>query len=348
MKSGAIPENTLEQRMLGLAGGPRVTVDVLVAPLQARCVMLATRLGVWEALDTEPRDAAALARALRVDPEVLAHVLRMLWSAGYLWSDNGLYELTALSRTDLLPPAGTSRRAHVLMCDLFWNSMSGLDEALRLGRGIDSHGVLRSDEAWRIYEAAMLEGARDIAPLLVPYIPVRQGARSVLDLAGSHGLLGALLCRAHPPMKSEVLELPAALDHSRALACVAGIQDLVEHRAGDILLDDFGADRDVILLSNVLHHLEATQVRSVIARAARALSDGGTLSIVEIDPPRPEMPPDAMRDATALFFRVASAGQCHPVEGYCAWLKEAGLSEIRVQRSRLFGYHCLVLARKIA
>lgn len=330
--------------MLQMPGGPRTTVDVLVAPMQARCVMLATRLGIFEALAAEPRSDTMLARALDVDADVLALILRLLWGAGYLWRENGCYGLTTLSRTDLVSSSEHSRRSHVLTCELFWNAMSGLEGALRRGRVADSHERLGDDRAWRTYQAAMLEGARHLAPLVVPLIPVRRGARRLLDLAGSHGFLGALICRAHPPMRAEVLELPVALAHSRALALEADIADVVHHRAGDILTADFGKGQDVVLLNNVLHHFQAAQARTLISRAARALSEGGTLSLLEFEPPQMEGRPDSMRDATALFFRVASAGRCHPLTDYRQWMREAGLREIREYRSRLLGYHCVIVA----
>ena len=80
----------------------------------------------------------------------------------------------------------------------------------------------------------MLETARFDAPVLARHVPVREGATRLLDLGGSHGLMGATLCRKHPPMRSTVLDLAAAIEHARALAAREGIADVVEHRAGDL------------------------------------------------------------------------------------------------------------------
>lgn len=347
MRSGAIAENVLEQRMLASPGGPRVTVDVLVAPIQARCVMVATRLGLFDALEHRALNAAELAQELEVDASVLTLILRVLEGGGYLASNEGAYRLTDITSRDLLASSGKSRRAHVLLCSLFWDAIGHLEKTVREGRGADAHGYLAGQDAWHTYEAAMLEGARHTAPLIVPYIPVRSGATSLLDLGGSHGLLGALICRAHPPMRSEVVELPEAVEISRAMAREAGIDAIVEHRAGNILDDTFGSDRDVVLCSNVLHHLGASDARDVILRAAKCLRAGGTLAIVELEPSRSDVPPDSVRDATALFFRAASAGECHEIESYSEWLHEAGLGGIRVHRSRLLGYHCVISARAV-
>ena len=54
--------------------------------------------------------------------------------------------------------------------------------------------------------------------MLARHVPVRKGATRLLDLAGSHGLMGATLCRKHPPMRSTVIDLPAAIEHARRLA----------------------------------------------------------------------------------------------------------------------------------
>lgn len=53
---------------------------------------------------------------------------------------------------------------------------------------------------WSTYQAAMLENARLMAPSLREWFPVRPGAQRLLYIAGSHGLNGALIARARPPV----------------------------------------------------------------------------------------------------------------------------------------------------
>jgi hypothetical protein len=130
---------------------------------------------------------------------------------------------------------------------------------------------------WAVYQRAMLDVARFDVATLAARVPVRRGATRLLDIAGSHGLFGAALCRKHPPMTSTVTELPQALEAARALAAAERITDVVTHRAGDITTLDFAREpeglSDAALLANILHHFDPAQNRDIPeARPRRAES----------------------------------------------------------------------------
>jgi cyclopropane fatty-acyl-phospholipid synthase-like methyltransferase len=201
------------------------------------------------------------------------------------------------------------------------------------GHGLDLHGNLLRDPAeWSTYQAAMLENARRTAPLVATMVPVRPGAQRLLDIAGSHGLFGALIARAHPPMRSQVLDLPQAVEQARKLASVEGLDDVVTYRAGDALVDDLGADYDVVFLGNILHHFTPAQIGELLARVRRAMSTGGTVAIWEVcQPAADDAQPDLIGDAFALFFRLTSTAQCYTVGEFTSWLTDAGFTDVQVQ-----------------
>jgi ubiquinone/menaquinone biosynthesis C-methylase UbiE len=141
-------------------------------------------------------------------------------------------------------------------------------------------------------------------------VPVRRDATRLLDIAGSHGLFGALIARAHPPMRSQVLDLPQAVEQARKLASAEGLDDVVTFRVGDALVDDLGADCDVVFLGNILHHFTPQQIGDLLARVRRAMSAGGTVAIWEVSQPAADdAQPDLIGDAFALFFRLTSTAR---------------------------------------
>ncbi len=346
MKYGAIADNELERRMLGTARGPRPVLDALVSLVQAKSLMLSVRLGIFDKLASGPATAARLAAACDVDHEMLDLILRMLWGSGYLERVDRMYNVTALARGALLRTSPASRASHTTMCELFWDAIGNMESALRTGRGVDPHVYLRTPAAWQIYQAAMLENARIAAPLISSLIPVRDGARTLLDLGGSHGLFGAFICRSHPPMTSEVIELPAAVEQAAELAFHAGLDDVVRHRAGDVLTMDLDSNRDVILINNVLHYFHPQQIAQLLQRARRALAASGTLAIFEFEPPTDVDAPDALRDGGALFFRTISPTRCHHADEYSAWLSQAGFIDIRVRRLPALTQQVVLTARQ--
>jgi 2-polyprenyl-3-methyl-5-hydroxy-6-metoxy-1,4-benzoquinol methylase len=215
-----------------------------------------------------------------------------------------------------------------------WEMVAGLDEAVRRGRGLDFHTRLKDPEAWGNYQRGMLELARLEADVVARKVPVPRGARSLLDVAGSHGLFGAAICRKHPPLRSTVLELPEAVAGARSLAASEGIDDIVEHREGCLLQGNWGTGYDVVLLFNVLHHFLPEQIVDVLGHARSALRQKGVVAVWELERPLSGSKVTA-GDAAALYFAVTSTGGAYHADEYTAWLRAAGFDSIRVARGRL-------------
>ena len=216
---------------------------------------------------SEPRSAASLAAALRLDESCLDLLARTLAYCGYLTVDGDRFSLAPLGRKTMVGGAPGELTGFVQWNYTQWEFAAHLETLVRTGRGLEFHETLKDHEAWGHYQQAMLETARFDAPVLARHVPVRSGATRLLDLGGSHGLMGATLCRKHPPLRSTVLDLPPAIEHARGLAEREGIADVVEHRAGDLTTDDLGRGWDVIVLSNILHHFQPDQIVTILQRA---------------------------------------------------------------------------------
>ena len=244
-------------------------------------------------------------------------------------------------------PGGSSRRArgYIRWNFVQWHLVEDLEQVVRTGRGLDFHERLRGEANWKWYQEAMLDLARAAAPLLARLVPVKREARLLGDVGGSHGLLGAAICRRHPPMRSVVLELPAAVEQARAAAREAGLDDLVEHRAGNVLETGVPDGADVVLLANVIHHFTARDAIEVLRKARAALTRRGTVAIWDFDRPSAGARPELAADASALYFRLTSTSQVVPGEQYGAWLREAGFRRVRVKRSMLAPFQVLAVGR---
>ena len=225
-----------------------------------------------------------------------------------------------------------------------WEMIARLEEAVKTGKGVDFHATMKDPEAWGHYQRAMLEIARFDAPTLARRVPVRKGATRLLDIAGAHGLLGAAICRRHPPLRSTVLDLPAAIPHARALAEEAGHADLVEFHEGNLLRENCGDGWDVVLLANILHHFKPQQNAELAAKARRALAPEGTAAIWEIERPRRDRKAGD-GDGAALYFRLTSNAGTYSGEEYAALLRGAELQHVRIERPALTPGYVLVTGR---
>jgi 2-polyprenyl-3-methyl-5-hydroxy-6-metoxy-1,4-benzoquinol methylase len=330
MRYGIIPTNPIE--WLALKGGavPVPVIDALFSLMKARALMAGVRLGVFEGLRAGDRTPADLASALHVDADCLFLLLRTLVAFEYLVQRDDRYGLSSLSRESLIGGARMELFGYVEWNYTQWDLIEHLEDVVRTGRGVDFHSTLTDSQAWAHYQRGMLELAKVDAPLVAARVPVREGAATLLDLAGSHGMIGAAICRKHPPMRSIVIDLPQAVDHARPLARAQGIDDLVEHRAGDIMTSDLGS-ADVVVLSNILHHFKPPEIATLLARVRAATKPGGTVAIWEIEASDPAQSATA-GDAVALFFRLTSTARAYHGSEYAAWLRTAGFASTRIAR----------------
>jgi hypothetical protein len=325
---------------------PTPVLDVLFGPLKARVVMASVNLGLIDALAQAPSTAAQLASALKLNPDSVEMLLRALVHCEYLNWDGTLFSLSKLARRALAPGAPMDRRGFVEWNYTQWEMLGHVDDLIRFGRGIDLHETLTDPKAWSLYQRAMLENARDHAALLAQKVRVPTGATSLIDLGGSHGLLGAAICRKHPAMRSTVFDLEPALASARELAGAEGIGGLVTHVVADILKDDLGAGHDVALLANILHHFTPAENAALLKKVHRSLRAGGTVAIWEFEKPKRNDKVSA-GDALALYFRLTSSASTYHADEYTAWLQAAGFNSIRVLRPKLVPGYVLVSAGTI-
>src|SRR5258707_15652744 len=95
MKQGAIPENPLEAASLATGLVPTPLLDTMLSLLLARTVLVAVKLGVFEALAAGPLPAAAVAERCGTDAAATAKLLTALAGARYLRFRAGRHALTS-------------------------------------------------------------------------------------------------------------------------------------------------------------------------------------------------------------------------------------------------------------
>lgn len=332
MKYKAVPDTQSEATALASGEFVLPVVDLMMPLLQTRSLMAGVRLGLFEALHDGARSATEVARELSLDAEGVELVFRVLVCAGYLIRTGNQYALTDLARNHMLRKGPLPLTGFAEFNYLSWEWIGKLEEVVRSGRGLHVHSSMQEKSAWESYQRAMSESARFEAPLVAPSVPVKEGAVRLLDIGGSHGLFGAMICRLHPGLRSEVLDLPQAIEHGMKLAREAGIDDIVTHRAGDALTDELGTDYDVIFLANIVHHFEPQQNLALLRRAKDALTPSGTVAIWEGEQPAREAEPDIFGDAFALYFRITSTSRVYTAEEYVRWLSATGYEDVQVSR----------------
>jgi 2-polyprenyl-3-methyl-5-hydroxy-6-metoxy-1,4-benzoquinol methylase len=345
VKYGLIPTNLLERVALWSGNVPVPLLDALFGLVKTRSIMAGASLGIFEALRDGPRTSADIATALQLNAEALELLLRALVVCEYLVQQGDGFALSPLGRKTMIEGSPMQLVGYMKFTYEQWTFVEHLEELVRTGRGVDFHETMQAPESWQHYQQAMLEVARLQAPVIASHVPVAAGATRLLDLAGSHGLVGATICRAHPPLRSTVIDLPQAIAHARALAAREGIADIVEHREGDLLTAEYGRDYDVVMLASILHHFVPETIVTILSRCRDAMRAGGTIAIWDIEAAAAGSPATA-GDGAALYFRITSTAGAYHGSPYAAWLESVGFTQVKLVRPVPTPGNVLVVARR--
>jgi SAM-dependent methyltransferase len=309
---------------------------------------------LFQRLADEPRPAAALANQLGLAPRPASVLFTAIRAMGLIADDDhGRLSLTPLAREHLAPAAPHDVSGYVGLAKDS-PGVRNMIERLRANRAAGRHAeasgtaftfrpgvdsLMDQEAAARELTLALAGRAKNVAPVLAERVPLAE-ARLLLDVGGGTGLYSIAWLKRHPRLRAIVWDRPEVLKVAAEMALEYGVADRLECVAGDMLVDDFPAEADVCLLSNILHDWDVPECRRLIARAAAALAPGGTLLIhdVFLDDDLGGPLPVALYSA-ALF--AVTEGRAYSAAEYRAWLVEAGLTPGVVEPTLI---HCGVLA----
>ena len=322
MRFGMIGDNPIEKAVLasGLLPTPMLESYAMVT---TRALLAAARAGVFDALGDGAATPGEVASRCGTDPRATEKLLNLLAAMRYVRvGRDRTYRLSRTARRWLTGPS--SVRDSVLMKDLEWRWIEGLDEFLHRGQPQDVHGTMSPDD-WGLYQRGMRSSAGVLAPLLARRVPVPDGARDLLDIGGSHGYFSVAICRRHPGLRATVLDLPEAVAHAEPLLAAEGMGDRVVLRAGDALVDDLGTEAyDVVFMMSLAHHFDDATNRALMRRLADALRPGGVAVIgdsIRLDPREA----DLMGSFFDLYFAMTSRAGLWTYDEMAEWQRAAGL-----------------------
>ena len=329
MKLGAEPEGLLEAFALAAGMVPTPVIDTLMAAGLARTLMVASRVGVFDALADGPLDSNGVATRLGTHVEATHKLLSALAGAGYLEAkEQSRFALGPVARRWLTKDASTPLGDHMELMFLVWRWMERYEDYVRTGASYDVHADLRPED-WNLYQRGMRSLAGISAREVAWRTPVPRGARDMIDVGGSHGYYSVALCRRHRALRSTVIDLPRAIEHAAPILEREGMGDRVVQLAADALDHDFGEQCvDVVLVSNLAHHFDEGQNRALTRKLARALRPGGVLVIQEMMRPTSLERAGATGALADLYFGVLSEAGTWSPQDIASWQRDAGLAPL--------------------
>ena len=307
-------------------------VELASAFYGSATLFAALDLGVFAAIAEAGAPVALepLAEKLNASPRGLRLLLDACVATGILAkSADGLYSNTQAGGLALVPGGPADLSKAIRYNQDVYPAWGRLAQLARTGAPVEPPQLHLGDdpERTRRFALSMRGRALAIGRGVVPMIDFGKPQGRLLDLAGGPGTYAELLMKANPGWSCVTVDVPAVSAVARECVAQAGLTDRIECRAGDYHSDDYEpAAYDAVTIFGALHQESPEQIRGILARAARALKDGGRIFVLD-------MMTDATHAAPAFSALFAVNMALTTENGWVfsdaelkGWLAEAGFT----------------------
>ena len=308
---------------------PKLFFETVNAYQRSAAIKGAIELGLFTAIGDAAATAAEIAQRCNASERGTRILSDYLTVLGFLTKTGDRYALTADSGLFLnrKSPAYAGAITQFLLSPQLMRAFDDVAGAVRKGgTAQDDLGTLAPEHpVW-------VEFARAMAPLMIrpaqivaELIPL-DAARStkVLDIAASHGVWGLAFAQKNPRAEVLAVDWAPVLQVARENAERAAVTDRYRTIAGSAFDVDFGADYDVVLLPNFLHHFSVTECERFLTKVHAALRDGGRVMIAEFVPNADRITPPEPAAFSLIMLATTPQGDAYTFAEFEEMLARAG------------------------
>jgi len=290
---------------------------------ESRVLLTAVELDIFTAVGPGAR-GVQVSEKLGTNPRATETLLNALVALGALTKKDGVFFNTPDTARYLVAGSPDNAQPALMHTVDMFAAWATLTDCVRAGTAVRPPGVEQQEQRWtESFIAAMHRGAERTAAQVVRAVGV-SGARRLLDIGGGSGAYSIAFAKASPGLRAEVLDLASVVPIAQKHIREAGVGDRVTTRVGDLTVDEFGKDYDLILLSAICHMLDPEQNQDLFRRCYRALAPGGRVVIRDSI-----LEPDKTAPRWAALFAInmlvgTKGGSTYTEAEYKSWLTDAG------------------------
>lgn len=221
-----------------------------------------------------------------------------------------------------------------------------LTEAVRRGGTAVGQGTLTEENPdWVKFAEAMAPLAAGQAPSLATQVHRKGEAHKVLDIAAGHGMYGIAAAQANPEAEIYAADWKNVLTVAQKNAEAAGIASRFHQIPGSAFDSDFGADYDLVLIPNFMHHFDIPTCTAFLRKVQTALKAGGRAVIADFIPNDDRVSPPTAASFSMMMLATTPTGDAYTYSEYQKMCKEAGFSRTELEPLEI-GIESLVIAYK--
>jgi len=267
-------------------------------------------LGVPDLVERGPKSAEELASQIGADPRALYRLMRATASVGVLSEGHdGKFSETPLSAV-LRRNANPSLRAFAIIHGREWHGLgwSRLEYCVRTGKqALDKiYGMpifqffeQRPEES-QLFNQAMTDLSTIDGPAVADAYSFGE-IRSIVDVAGGHGLLLATILARNPHMKGTVCDLPHVLEGAKD----GPLKPMMERctlASGD-MFSSVPAGADAYIMKHIIHDWPDEECIKILKACRKGVNPGGKLLVVDnVIQPGNDFAPGKFLDLQMLIF----------------------------------------------
>jgi hypothetical protein len=268
------------------------------------------KLGIPDLVEAGPKSAEELAGRIGVNPQTLYRLMRATASVGVLSEGpDGRFSQTPLSGV-LRSDANPSLHAWALVCTQNWwvRGWERLEYSVRTGKTAldDVYGkplwehFKENPEEASVFNNGMTALSMIDSPAVAEAYSF-DGIRTIVDVAGGHGLLLATILARNPQMKGILFDEPHVIEGAKngPLQPVMGRCTLA---SGD-MFSSLPAGADAYMMKHIIHDWPDEACVKILRACRKGVKSGGKLLVVDcVIQPGNEFHPGKFLDLAMLLF----------------------------------------------
>lgn len=254
----------------------------------AGTVSCLAQLGIPDFVEAAPQSAEELASQIGADPQALYRLMRATASVGVLSEGpDGRFSQTPMSAV-LRSKATPSLRAFAIMTGREWHGRgwSHLKYCVRTGKqaleqiyGASIFEFLKQHpEEAQIFNDAMTELSMIDSPAVAEAYNF-EGIRTIVDIAGGHGLLLATILERNPYLRGTLYEMPHVLEGASS----GPLKSLLERCtliSGD-MFSSVPPGADAYIMKHIIHDWPDDRCVQLLKACRKGVNSGGRLLVVD-------------------------------------------------------------------
>lgn len=280
-------KSTSRRRRRGADAG--ALLNLAIGKWRAQAISVAAELGIADILEDGARTVAEIAREVNASEDGLYRLLRALESLCLFVESRGrrfrLTPLGALLRTD--GPDGFGGMVRFIGHESTWRPWGELRYSVRTAEPAFDHVFqmpvfeyfARTPDAAAVFNQAMTSLSTWEAGAVVEAYSFSR-VKTLVDVAGGHGLLLATILKASRTARGILIDLPQVATGARTLLEREGVADRSEVVEGDMFAG-VPAGGDAYIMKHIIHDWDDERALRILDNCRRAMHRNAKVLIVD-------------------------------------------------------------------